>query len=85
MPDYSTRDNPERHDILMTEGEMPKSTDKRLWALQEKGFSPSKVTMIDRYTAKFGPAVSQEGAGEATPYRGSGSGPCSASQDEGAD
>lgn len=31
-------DNPERHDIIMTEGEMQKYG-KRLWALQEKGFT----------------------------------------------
>lgn len=31
-------DNPERHDIIMTEGEM-KKYGKRLWALQEKGFT----------------------------------------------
>jgi hypothetical protein len=31
-------EHPERHDIIMTEGEMQKYG-KRLWALQEKGFT----------------------------------------------
>jgi hypothetical protein len=31
-------DNPERHDIIMTEGEMQRYG-KRLWAFQEKGFT----------------------------------------------
>ena len=35
-------DKPERHDIIMTEGEMQKYG-KWLWALQEKGFT-IKVT-----------------------------------------
>jgi hypothetical protein len=31
-------DKPERHDVIRTEGEMPKYG-KRLWALQEMGFT----------------------------------------------